>query len=71
MAGGVGVGLYPTNPPKQCEYIINHSDAESWSSTLRSAQEILSVGNSAEGENIITLGQCAVGEGKSRQLQIF
>lgn len=28
MAGGCGVGLYPTNSAEQCEYIINHSDAE-------------------------------------------
>ena len=27
-AGGVGVGIYPTNSKEQCEYIINHSDAE-------------------------------------------
>lgn len=27
-AGGVGVGIYPTNSAEQCEYIINHSDAE-------------------------------------------
>jgi long-chain acyl-CoA synthetase len=27
-AGGVGVGIYPTNSPEQCAYIINHSDAE-------------------------------------------
>jgi long-chain acyl-CoA synthetase len=27
-AGGVGVGIYPSNSPEQCEYIINHSDAE-------------------------------------------
>lgn len=27
-SGGVGVGLYPTSSPEQCEYIINHSDAE-------------------------------------------
>ena len=27
-AGGVGVGIYPTNSPDQCEYIIDHSDAE-------------------------------------------
>jgi len=26
--GGVGVGIYPTSSPEQCEYIINHSDAE-------------------------------------------
>ena len=27
-AGGVGVGIYPTNSAEQCEFIINHSDAE-------------------------------------------
>ncbi|NJM53035.1 MAG: long-chain fatty acid--CoA ligase, partial [Blastocatellia bacterium] len=27
-AGGIGVGIYPTNSPEQCEFIINHSDAE-------------------------------------------
>jgi long-chain acyl-CoA synthetase len=27
-AGGVGVGIYPTSSPDQCEYIINHSEAE-------------------------------------------
>ncbi len=27
-AGGVGVGIYPTSSLEQCEYIINHSDAE-------------------------------------------
>lgn len=27
-AGGVGVGIYPTNSSEQCEYIINHSEAE-------------------------------------------
>ncbi|MEP6923021.1 MAG: AMP-dependent synthetase/ligase [Pyrinomonadaceae bacterium] len=27
-AGGVGVGIYPTSSPEQCEHIINHSDAE-------------------------------------------
>ncbi|HEV8428859.1 MAG TPA: AMP-dependent synthetase/ligase [Pyrinomonadaceae bacterium] len=28
MAGGVGVGLYPTSSAEQVAYIINHSDAE-------------------------------------------
>lgn len=27
-AGGVGVGIYPTSSTEQCQYIINHSDAE-------------------------------------------
>ena len=27
-AGGVGVGLYPSSSAEQCQYIINHSDAE-------------------------------------------
>src|SRR5512132_3340223 len=27
-SGGVGVGLYPTSSAEQCQYIINHSDAE-------------------------------------------
>ena len=27
-AGAVGVGIYPTSSPEQCEYIVNHSDAE-------------------------------------------
>jgi long-chain acyl-CoA synthetase len=27
-AGGFGVGIYPTSSTEQCEFIINHSDAE-------------------------------------------
>lgn len=27
LAGGVGVGLYPTSSAEQCQYIIKHSDA--------------------------------------------
>lgn len=27
-AGGVGVGIYPTSSAEQCEFIVNHSDAE-------------------------------------------
>ena len=26
-AGGVAVGVYPTNPPKQVEYVLGHSDS--------------------------------------------
>jgi long-chain acyl-CoA synthetase len=44
MAGGVGVGLYPTNSAEQCEYIINHSDAEVVVvDTSRQLEKILSV----------------------------
>ena len=28
VAGGVGVGLYPTSSAEQIAYIIDHSDAE-------------------------------------------
>ncbi|MCS6886113.1 MAG: long-chain fatty acid--CoA ligase [Acidobacteriota bacterium] len=28
IAGGIGVGLYPTSSPEQCRFIIEHSDAE-------------------------------------------
>src|SRR6185436_7611898 len=28
MAGGVGVGLYPSSSAEQCEYIIGHSEAQ-------------------------------------------
>ncbi|MCU1264878.1 MAG: Long-chain-fatty-acid CoA ligase (AMP-forming) [Acidobacteria bacterium] len=28
LAGGVSVGLYPTSSAEQCQYVINHSDAE-------------------------------------------
>ncbi|MFT3746510.1 MAG: AMP-dependent synthetase/ligase [Pyrinomonadaceae bacterium] len=27
-AGGVGVGIYPTSSAEQCDYVIDHSDAE-------------------------------------------
>jgi long-chain acyl-CoA synthetase len=44
MAGGCGVGLYPTNSAEQCEYIINHSDAEVVVvDTSRQLEKILSV----------------------------
>jgi long-chain acyl-CoA synthetase len=44
MAGGCGVGLYPTNSAEQCEYIINHSNAELVVvDTPRQLEKILSV----------------------------
>lgn len=43
-AGGVGVGLYPTSSAEQCQYIINHSDAEFvLVDTRRQLEKILSV----------------------------
>jgi len=27
MAGGIIVGIYPTSPPQECKYIIEHSEA--------------------------------------------
>src|SRR6185295_699616 len=44
MAGGVGVGLYPTSSAEQIAYIINHSDAEFVLVDLREQlQKVLSV----------------------------
>src|SRR5919112_5989774 len=44
MAGGVGVGLYPTSSAEQIAYIINHSDAEFvLVDTLAQLQKVLSV----------------------------
>jgi long-chain acyl-CoA synthetase len=44
MAGGVGVGLYPTSSAEQIAYIINHSDAEFLLvDTREQVQKVLSV----------------------------
>ena len=44
MAGGVGVGLYPTSSAEQIAYIINHSDAEFvLVDTREQLQKILSI----------------------------
>ena len=44
MAGGVGVGLYPTSSAEQIAYIINHSDAEFvLVDTREQLQKVLSV----------------------------
>ncbi len=44
-AGGVGVGIYPTSSPEQCEYIINHSDADFlFVDSLKQLEKILDVG---------------------------
>src|ERR1044072_1152054 len=46
MAGGVGVGLYPTSSAEQIAYIINHSDAEFvLVDTREQLQKVLSVRN--------------------------
>lgn len=43
-AGGVGVGIYPTSSAEQCEYIINHSDAEFvFVDTLRQLRKVAEV----------------------------
>jgi long-chain acyl-CoA synthetase len=43
-AGGVGVGLYPTSSAQQCQYIINHSDAEFiLVDTLAQLEKVLSI----------------------------
>src|SRR5690349_1377976 len=44
MAGGVGVGLYPTSSAEQIAYIINHSDAEFvLVDTAEQLQKVLSI----------------------------
>ena len=44
IAGGVGVGLYPTSSAEQIAYIINHSDAEFvLVDTRRQLEKVLSV----------------------------
>jgi long-chain acyl-CoA synthetase len=61
MAGGVGVGLYPTNSAEQCEYIINHSDAEVVVvDTERQLEKILSVrGRLLKVKSIVVLDESA------------
>lgn len=40
-AGGVGVGIYPTSSTEQCEFIIDHSDAEFiFVDTVRQLQKV-------------------------------
>src|SRR5829696_2595436 len=46
IAGGVGVGLYPTSSAEQIAYIINHSDAEFvLVDTREQLQKLLSIRN--------------------------
>jgi long-chain acyl-CoA synthetase len=43
-AGGVGVGLYPSSSPEQCEFIINHSGSEFVvTDTVEQRDKILSI----------------------------
>lgn len=44
MAGGVGVGLYPSSSAEQCEYIIRHSGAQ-----------FLLVDNAAQSEKVLSI----------------
>jgi long-chain acyl-CoA synthetase len=44
-AGGVGVGIYPTNSTEQCAFIINHSDAEFlFVDTVKQLEKIIDIG---------------------------
>jgi len=45
-AGGVGTGIYPTNSPEQCAFIIDHSDAEFiFVDTAEQLEKVLSAGS--------------------------
>ena len=61
-AGGVGVGIYPTSSPEQCEYIINHSDAEFlFVDTKVQLEKVLSIfGKTRKLKHIICLEEEAV-----------
>jgi long-chain acyl-CoA synthetase len=60
-ACGIGVGLYPTSSAEQCQYIINHSDAEFvLVDTRHQLDKILSVrGNLPKVKAIISLDEAA------------
>ncbi|MBD0326895.1 MAG: AMP-binding protein, partial [Pyrinomonadaceae bacterium] len=62
-AGGIGVGLYPTSSAEQCQYIINHSDAEFvLVDTKHQLDKILSVReNLSKVKAIIALDEAAAG----------
>ncbi len=63
-AGGVGVGLYPTSSAEQCQYIINHSDAEFvLVDTASQLEKVLSVRTQLPGvKAIIVLDESAAGQ---------
>jgi long-chain acyl-CoA synthetase len=63
-AGGIGVGLYPTSSAEQCQYIINHSDAEFvLVDTAPQLEKVLSVGTQLpKVKAIIVLGESAAGQ---------
>jgi long-chain acyl-CoA synthetase len=65
MAGGCGVGLYPTNSAEQCEYIIKHSDAEYVVvDTASQLEKILSVrARLPKVKAVITLDESMAGDG--------
>jgi len=64
IAGGVGVGLYPTSSAEQCQYIINHSDAEVVVvDTARQLEKIMQVREQLpEVKAVIALDEQAAGE---------
>lgn len=61
-AGGVGVGIYPTSSWEQCDYIVNHSDAEFIfvDSILQLEKFILAYPNCEKIKGIICLSEDSV-----------
>lgn len=65
-AGGVGVGIYPTSSAEQCQYIINHSDAEFvLVDTAAQLEKVLSVRQALpQLKTVITLDESAASRAK-------
>ncbi len=63
-AGGVCVGLYPTSSAEQCQYIINHSDAEVvLVDNAAQVQKILSIREAlANAKTVIVLDESAASQ---------
>ncbi|MEP6902408.1 MAG: AMP-binding protein, partial [Actinomycetota bacterium] len=70
-AGGVGVGIYPTNSPEQCAYIINHSDAEFvFVDTEVQLKKVLSIQNQIKKVKQIIFLDLAAGLKKAFEISI-